>query len=332
MDPAAGAMRKSGIPVGFLSIRGLAIAGCVGKVPAPVMTERRTPIWLWPNLLSLDAPFVAVVWLAIFARSWRVDYHEWQAYVALALAVWGLYIVDRAVDLKLLPPSDARLTPRHTFQRRWAGPLLWAGFAALLAAAALALFKMPSMLIGSGLGFSGANQMGHLTPAAVLLLATFGLSVSASGSPEIPYLRNLLAGITFSYGTAMLADIYRSNNGPVLLLVSPEVLAFAFLCAVNISAIQLWEHSRSTADPEIRAADELALTLPLCVLGAASIVLAVRAEQTTLRPFYYAILISSALLFILNRNRARFSTDALRVLADVALVAPYPIFLVLSRS
>ena len=52
-------------------------------------------------------------------------------------------------------------------------------------------------------------------------------------------------------------------------------------------------------------------------------------EQST-RPFFYAILTGSALLYILNRRRAEFSMDALRVLADVALLVPVLVFLAAS--
>ena len=45
------------------------------------------------------------------------------------------------------------------------------------------------------------------------------------------------------------------------------------------------------------------------------------------RPFFYAVLTSSALLYILNRRRAEFPLDALRVLADVAMLVPLLVFL-----
>ena len=52
--------------------------------------------------------------------------------------------------------------------------------------------------------------------------------------------------------------------------------------------------------------------------------------EATRRAFFYAVLIAAALLFVLNRVRERFSMDALRVLADVALIAPFPVFWVMT--
>jgi uncharacterized membrane protein YphA (DoxX/SURF4 family) len=66
------------------------------------------------------------------------------------------------------------------------------------------------------------------------------------------------------------------------------------------------------------------------LLGAAAILFAQSSDESITRPFFYAILISAALLFVLNRNRSRFSLDALRVLADVAMIVPFPVFLALT--
>jgi hypothetical protein len=68
------------------------------------------------------------------------------------------------------------------------------------------------------------------------------------------------------------------------------------------------------------------------VLGGAALVFARADDETVTRPFFYAILISTALLFVINRNRSRFSLDALRVLADAAMVVPYPVFLAMSAK
>ena len=103
------------------------------------------------------------------------------------------------------------------------------------------------------------------------------------------------------------------------------------LCILNISAIDLWEHAHRSSDPEIKASDELALTLPLLILGLASLIFALKDHELTTRPFFYAILTGAALLHVLNRTRSRFSMDSLRVLADVALLVPFLVFLAASK-
>jgi hypothetical protein len=298
------------------------------------MAERRIPLWLWPNLLSLDAPIVAVVWLGMFARVW-LGYLEWQSYFALGLAVWVIYVVDRLLDVKLLHADDPRLGPRHAFVKRHQKKLAWLSVVAALGCVFMAFFVLPSRLIGL------PAEIGYLLPAGILTFVFFSMNLASAGNPEIPHLRNLLAGVTFSFGTAMLAHMHIGSEGVIHLFKSREMLCFALLCTVNISAIHFWEHSRQSRDENFQAAHELALTLPLVVLGAVCILSAAMEETTisegigaeaTRRPFFYAVLVSAGLLFVLNRQRERFSMDALRVLADVALIVPFPVFWLLTTA
>ena len=38
------------------------------------MEKHRSPFWLLPNLLSIDAPLVAVAWMWMLAQALRVEY------------------------------------------------------------------------------------------------------------------------------------------------------------------------------------------------------------------------------------------------------------------
>lgn len=302
-----------------------------GKFRRLRMPDRRIPLWLWPNVLSLDAPIVAMVWLAMFSGAW-IPFQEWQAYPALGFGVWGVYLFDRLMDIKLLDPADPRLGLRHEFIRRHEGIMKWVAFGAMLACAGIILFTLPTALIGQDLLSGSRAQFGYIFPAMLMVVGFFSITVASAGSQDIPHVRNLIAGLAFSYGTGMLAHVQLGMEGIMHLLLSPEMLCFALLCAVNISAIHFWENSRRSQDLDFKAAHELALTLPLAVLGGASILFARSDDDTVVRPFFYAVLISAALLFILNRIRSRFSLDSLRVLADVAMIVPYPIFLAMSAG
>ena len=46
------------------------------------------------------------------------------------------------------------------------------------------------------------------------------------------------------------------------------------------------------------------------------------------KPYFYAVMIAAALLQVMNHYRERFSMNALRILADVALLVPLPMFFV----
>jgi hypothetical protein len=278
-----------------------------------VTNADRKPLWLYPNLLSLDAPLVAVLWLHIFAKTWGLGYHPWQAYLTLALAVWVIYVGDRLLDISLFGANTDKLGPRHHFHNRHRKWLMVLVALAIGIACFFLLTQMPRTIFK------------YLILGGVFVAGFFGLSMlSSQDGNEVPYSKNILAGLTFAYGTAMTAHMYRGEFDLNSLLFSREFICFGTLCILNIAAIDLWEHAGRVSDIEIKASDELALTLPLIVLFFASLVFAAMDDST--QPFHYAILTGAALLYVLNRVRAQLSMDALRVLADVALMVPALVF------
>ena len=282
-------------------------------------TEDRKPWWLYPNLLSLDAPLVALIWLHIFAQTWRLGYHPTAAYVTLVLAVWAIYVGDRLLDVSLFSASPEKLAPRHRFHQRHRKLLTGAVIIVLLSAVLLVVTGMPMTIYR------------YLLPGAVMVAGFFGYSmISSQETEDVPHMKNIVAGITFAFGVCMTAHLYRFEVGVMDMLKSREFMSFAVLCIINIAAIDLWEHSRRSSDIEVKASDELTLTLPLVLLSFASVFFATQDIHS--RPFYYAILTAVALLYVLNRTRSKFSIDALRVLADLALMAPILVFEAASMS
>ncbi len=288
-----------------------------GVVP-PV---HRKPLWLFPNLLSVDAPLVALAWLYIFGKTWRVDYHPWEAYVTLGLAVWGIYVADRLLDASMLGTTGGRLEARHAFHQQ---------HRKLFIIGLIIAFIVTLVLVVAYMSFAIYT---YILVGGVIVAGFFGLSMlSAQESTDLPHTKNFLAGIGFAFGTAMMAHVYLPELGIFNMLGSREFLCFAVLCILNISAIDLWEHANRTTDIEIHASAELTLTLPLIMLGIASLYYAATDHQMATRPFFYAILTGAALLQILNRMRGRFSMDALRVLADVALLVPVLVYWAATRD
>ncbi len=281
----------------------------------------RKPLWLLPNLLSLDAPLVAVAWLFVFAKTWRLGYHPWEAYVSLGLAVWVIYVLDRLLDASLSGGQSGKLEARHQFHRRHRKFFTAALIVSLVAALAIVLTRMPVAIYK------------YLLLGGVLVAGFFGLSMmSSQEGDEVPHTKNILAGLTFAFGTAMTAHIYRGEFGIYHMISSLEFLCFAVLCMLNISAIDLWEHSARSKDLEEKASDELMLTLPLVLLGGAAMTFAMLDGEQATRPFFFAIVTGAALLYVLNRSRHRYSLDAMRVLADVALLMPPLVFLAASAE
>jgi energy-converting hydrogenase Eha subunit A len=285
-----------------------------------VPDSTRKPWWLYPNLLGLDAPLVAVAWLYVFAKTWRLGYHPWEAYVSLGLVVWVIYAFDRLLDASLMGEGNPAMEMRHRFHwrhRKWFRLALMVVVPLLLA---LVVLRMPMALYK------------HLIPGGVLVAGFFGLAMITSQEPErVSFTKNIIAGTAFAYGTAIVAHVYRYEFDLNDMVFSREFVCFAVLCIMNISAIGLWEHAARAPDREIAAADELSLTLPLILLGTAALACAVMDSELSTRPFYYAILTAAGLLYVLNRSRANFGIDALRVLADVAMLVPVLVFIAARR-
>jgi hypothetical protein len=77
-------------------------------------TSVRPPAWLWFNLLSLDAPVVALVWQDFLARCYPATLLL-TGRAVLGLTVWAIYLADRLLDIR--HPASAEESIRHEFYR-----------------------------------------------------------------------------------------------------------------------------------------------------------------------------------------------------------------------
>lgn len=168
----------------------------------------------------------------------------------------------------------------------------------------------------------------YLLVGAVFVAGHFALTLFSSREEnEIGYAKHAMGGVAFAFGTALTAHVYLPSLGLWELILSREFICFAVLCLLASSAMELWERTeKPAADGEAGSMDEIALSLPLTLLGAAALIFAVQDDLMTARPFYYGILTGAALLQVLNRTRGRFGLDTLRVLTVLCLLAPGIIF------
>jgi hypothetical protein len=254
--------------------------------------------WLWPNLLSLDAPVVAVLWQALFARCFHADVNGLAA-VLLVLAVWLIYAADRVFDVWGKKGS----MPRHEFYRRHWRAVLPVWTTALSIAGWLAWTRLPAPIFREGLVLLAAVGLYfaavHLAPAALRGV----------------WPKEGAVAVLFALGASLAAwNRLRSAEDAL------SILLFCCLCWINCAAIEHWE---SSATLERSARGEGSPTgWPISVaavcVGVAALVLL---HQH--RPVLSGAEGASALGFaLLDRGRDRFTMDALRVLADVALLSP----------
>jgi hypothetical protein len=254
---------------------------------------------LWPNLLSLDAPLIAVLWQDLLAWRYQVPLRA-QGRIALFLTVWAIYIADRLLDARR--PATTLEPARHRFYRRHRRFALALLGALLAATAAIAGFWLRPAVLRNGLA--------PLAAVAVYLAAVH----LGGGSRQVA--KEFVVAFVFTTGTFLVA--WTNDPASPLTLLTPAA-AFFVLCLANLAAIEKWEseelrHGAEPAHPATRAlVRTLGCWLPLFAAAAL-----LRARD----PWYLAIGLAAAAIAALLFAGRRLAPEARRVLVDAALLTP----------
>jgi hypothetical protein len=275
--------------------------------------ETRVPWWLYPQVLSFDAPLVAVCWQWLLARS----FHAGIAAATLTITgicVWMIYAVDHFLDVR----RGAAYSARHRFvQEHRRGFLL--SLIGMFATAAVLVWQIPAAIRNAGM-------------ALTAVVTVYLLVVHLGGERVRRYWpKEVAIGLVFGAGSSLATW----SGGSAWRRAWPEILLFAALCTLNCAAVDCWEWR----------ADRVLLRYPhritrwlarhfygacLVVLVAAlvaAVVAALVAQNHSGNPAACALAISSALLLAVAALRRRLSPDLARLLADAVLLTPL-IFLV----
>jgi hypothetical protein len=241
------------------------------------------PPWFWLNLLSLDAPLVALIWQDFLAHSYSTPLLL-QGRCVLGLTVWAIYIADRLIDVRG-PAADTE-PPHHRFYREhrpvWIAVLMAVIGADLL----VTLLWLRPVVFVHGLVIAGAS-IGYL-------------AIFTGAGNRWVFVKNIAAAVLFSAGVFVVAS---ANTPGSLISLLPPWAAFTALCAMNLILIDQWKRAR----PTNRVYLTILLFAPLS--GAAG-------------RWYLAISLSSLGLTALALFGNRLTVEARRVLADLALFTP----------
>jgi hypothetical protein len=322
----------------------------------------RIPWWLWINVLSLDAPLLAVVWQAALAKVHHVTLMP-GCHIALGLAVWVVYMVDRVLD-SFGKENASLLTARHAFylrHRRLYGfviiPLvtIWM--------LKCALFDIPAGLLGRGLelGFVVILYLLHYTARKERWLYLAGNAVVCSVGFAFLFMFPVPVPLRTILGTVILAVLLLSiskkvGNGPRLLPkelvcalvfatgcslsvsyhlldsqslpgMAAETLLLALLCFLNCVAIASYERRQDACnDPNAitQTWPRLVRLYPAMLAALMTIALIALAQQLPVEVSRYtwSVLVSAILLAGLHFLSKRISSELSHVLADAALITP----------
>lgn len=279
--------------------------------------RQAVPWWLWWNILSLDAPMVAVMWQLLVGRQAGASPSVIESTI-LALTVWLIYVTDHLLDA--WPPRGpfSVLQQRHLFCFRHRRAVLGLMFVVGAAVAGLSAVFLSVSEIKSGL------------KVAVIVLAYLLCVHALHMFAKTSVVKEVAVGFTFAAGV-MLSCWSRAASPS---LIFPFIL-LALLCTLNCLIIESCE----------------ALAAPRCAIVSASpwrhthlnylaVILSLTAFSTLLiggfrQPFALAFLaLSSAasLLLLVNCLKNVISAAALRVLADLALLMPAALALALCKK
>jgi hypothetical protein len=264
------------------------------------------PPWLWPNVLGLDAPVVAVAWQWLFARVFGADLPA-VFHLILGLSVWCVYLADRLYD-SIRAPSIGSQTDRLGFTQRHFAGLLCVALTAAVANLFLIIRYVPRSLILTG-----------LITAALLgvyyLIRLKGNARLASAAP-----REILCGMIFGLGCVIAPHAFLAKGGWDY---SFAAILLGFVCSANCILISVWEkeediacNSHSIASSPSRLIPHLAHALTGLIILAAT--------MAFIGPWqiHFAVCLSALSLRMMLHFENRLSKRTLRVLADAVLLSP----------
>lgn len=249
---------------------------------APAESLFRYPVWLWPNLLSLDAPCVAVAWCALLAKSLRLAIDP-LALLLLGATVWIIYVADRILDVR----ACVGQTARHRFVSAHRAALRVATVAVLLLTAAVGVHALSRAILIRGfivavsigvyfIYVHGPHAAGQrLKQLAVAALFAAGVVLPLPNSSEVAFAWGATAAIVWLHISAI--DAWESNLPSAGLTVAS--IAVGALCslvksneyysalAVSAFLMAMLNALRPRLSPDLlRAAVDLALVLPATIL------------------------------------------------------------------
>ena len=264
--------------------------------------------WLWPTVLSLDAPLVVLGWQAAVAHVAGVRLDSSQPFI-LAASVWLAYAADRWIEVWRLP-ADAIRTERHAFyqRRRWTVFPLWIG-----------VLSVDLWLAMTRLSASELRAGWLVVPPVLAYLLSHQL-VHRDHPWRVP--KEACVALLLGGGVGVFPLAHGASHRHLW----PTLLLFVLLCFANCVLISVWErevdrsHGQTSlalqfgSDAWIHAlpwiVSGLALTFGLLAAGDARAAGACAAG-------------SALLLGLLDHFHPRLGPRGSRVLADVALLTPF---------
>ena len=271
------------------------------------IADDQIPWWLWPTILSIDAPMVTGLWQRLLSRVADIRL-DWEHGVVLAVSVWLAYAADRWIEGWRLRPAQIR-TKRHRFYQRHRWPIAAAWLVAFAVDVAIAWVRLDRREFLAGLLLLG--------PVAAYLLSH---QLVHRDHPWRAPKELIIAGL-LAAGTALFVVL-----PPHDAVVWWAIALFTLLCFANCALISAWErevdvsHGQTSLAMQFGAGARIARGLTLAIAVAAAALGWVGPPALSMAA---ACAGASALLLLwINHAETALGRHRARVLADVALMTP----------
>jgi hypothetical protein len=268
--------------------------------------------WLWPTILSLDAPAVVLLWQGLLARSASVGLGAPERTV-LGFSVWLAYSADRWIEGWRLVPESIR-THRLRFHQVWRWPIAVAWVAVLGLDVSVAASGLPAAEFRAG--------------ALVLLPVTAYLLshqlVHRNSRWRAP--KEACVAVLLGAGAAVFVA---SRPGADLQAMAVPLTLFVLLCFSNCALISVWENEvdriqgQTSLALQYKKAAAVSRGLPWVI----AVVAAAAATGGRIGAAAGCAAASSVLLGLVDLAEPRIGRSRARVLADVALMGPAALLL-----
>lgn len=190
------------------------------------------PVWLWPNLLGLDAPLVAVSWQLLFARTSGISIPP-VIHVVLGLSVWCVYLADRLYDAcRAKDFSNGTWRLRFTKQH----------FAVLATTTAVAACVNLFLIVR----FVPGHLLVHGLVTAVLLALYYAFRFGSPGKVAGVVPREIMCGMVFAIGSTIAPFSYSQPETSGIPFLG-AVTMLGLVCSASCILISVWERDADLA-------------------------------------------------------------------------------------
>lgn len=266
------------------------------------------PVWLYPNLLGLDAPAVAVAWQWLFAESFGIHLPP-VFHLILGLSAWCIYLADRIHGV-FSGKNPEKGTERRRFTFRHIHLLLLMLVVATAANIFLIARHVPLHLIFSGLA------------TASLLAVYYAIRLKCTSRIRSIIPREILCGMLFSLGCAITPHAFGAGkHHPIAFWIA--IGSFGIACSAACILISVWERDEDLAVNDSSIATNhsntgmwMRLALPLLLLPCIPAVIFGNWH------IYASVALSLLCLLMMLHLQEQLSKRQLRVLADAVLLTP----------